>query len=213
MSTQRPNVVIMISHDTGRFVSPYGYTTVNTPNFERLAQMSTTFDNCFCTTPLCAPARAALLTGLYPHQNGMMGLPSDTLGDWDMVRKDRHIAAVLKSHGYRTVLCGFEHESQDLFSIGFEEAIHGSGKGHNGGKTITGAGKDINNWFEANPGAGKEYPFTCKSDAHRLTGNGTGMPSLMMEKVYGRLLILSMILMWTKKWQNFKEPVTLWIRG
>ncbi|NLX69302.1 MAG: sulfatase [Clostridiales bacterium] len=159
MSTQRPNVVIMISHDTGRFVSPYGYTTVNTPNFERLAQMSTTFDNCFCTTPLCAPARAALLTGLYPHQNGMMGLPSDTLGDWDMVRKDRHIAAVLKSHGYRTVLCGFEHESQDLFSIGFEEAIHGSGKGHNGGKTITGAGKDINNWFEANPGAGKEYPF------------------------------------------------------
>mgnify|MGYP006298663969 CR=1 FL=1 len=41
----KPNVVVFISHDTGRFLSTYGYDTVDTPNFERLARMGTTFDN------------------------------------------------------------------------------------------------------------------------------------------------------------------------
>ena len=66
MKTKRPNVVLMISHDTGRFYGAYGITTVNTPNFDALAQQSTTFDRCFCMTPLCAPARAALVSGRYP---------------------------------------------------------------------------------------------------------------------------------------------------
>ena len=166
INSQRPNVVVMVSHDTGRFVSPYGYSTVQTPNFERLAQTSVTFDACFCTTPLCAPARAALLTGLYPHQNGMMGLPSDMLGDWDMVRKDRHLAAVLKGHGYRTVLCGFEHETHDFFSVGFEEGIHGIGKGNNGGKTILGVGSHIDQWFADHPDAGTERPFYMQIGCH-----------------------------------------------
>lgn len=156
---QRPNVVVMISHDTGKFVSPYGYSTVNTPNFDKLAKMSTTFDECYCTTPLCAPARAALLTGLYPHQNGMMGLPGDACGDWDLKQKERHLAAVLKEHGYHTILCGFEHETQDFFSVGFQEGIHGSNEGHNAGENIARVGTSIDSWFKNNPAVGKDYPF------------------------------------------------------
>jgi arylsulfatase A-like enzyme len=156
----------MISHDTGRFVSPYGYTTVNTPHFERLAEWGTTFDCCFCTTPLCGPARAALVTGLTPHQNGMNGLPSDMLGGWDLVRKDRHLAQVLKTSGYRTVLCGFEHETRDLFSVGFEEAINGTGSGSNGGANIGGAGAEIQAWFDRNPEIGKKQPFYMQIGSH-----------------------------------------------
>lgn len=42
-----PNVLVLISHDTGRHLSPYGLTTVDTPNFARLAELSVTFDNAF----------------------------------------------------------------------------------------------------------------------------------------------------------------------
>ena len=166
----RPNVVVFISHDTGRFVSPYGYDVVDTPNFERLARMGTTFDNAYCTTPLCAPARAALLTGLYPHQNGMMGLPGDTLGGWDLRTKDRHLAGVLHRNGYETLLCGFEHETVDYRSVGFEGSIHGTGTGHNGGTSIAGTGKAITSWL-ARRAAGRESnadrrPFYLQIGCH-----------------------------------------------
>ncbi len=147
MSSVRPNVVVFISHDSGRFLEQYGHDTVQTPNFGRLAEMGTTFDNAFCTTPLCAPARSALLTGLFPHQNGMMGLPSDTLGGWDLVRKERHLARVFREAGYESVLCGFEHETHDFWSAGFERSLHGSGDWHNGGLPLAGAGREIDDWL------------------------------------------------------------------
>lgn len=168
---QRPNVVVLISHDTGRFLSPYGFRTVNTPAFERLASESATFDSCFCTTPLCAPSRAALLTGTYHHQNGMMGLPGEHLGGWDLVTKDRHLASVFADNGYATVLCGFEHETQDFFSVGFQRGIHGIGTGNNGGRPLSGADEDIAAWLderygERAPGAGEVEPFYLQIGCH-----------------------------------------------
>ena len=174
----KPNVVLLISHDTGRFYSPYGITTIDTPHFDRLAEQSLTFERCFCTTPLCSPARAALTTGRYPHQNGMMGLPGNRLGGWDLAEKDRHLANVFKEHGYRTVICGFEHECTDISKIGFEEGIHGSGSGHNGGRgSIIGSGADISDWFARNPGAGVDKPFYMQigcHETHRVWGQNTG---------------------------------------
>ncbi|MFW6309422.1 MAG: sulfatase [bacterium] len=170
MALSRPNVVVMISHDTGRFISPYGYDTVKTPNFEKLAEESVTFEEAYCTTPLCAPARSSLVTGLHHHQNGMMGLPADKLGGWDLKTKDRHLAAVFKGNGYHTVLCGFEHETDDLFSVGFEEGIHGTGKGNNGGGSILGSGEDIEKWLEENLETGTETPFNMQigcGEVHR----------------------------------------------
>jgi hypothetical protein len=38
--TERSNIVLLISHDTGRFISPYGVDTVHTPNFERRFEKS-----------------------------------------------------------------------------------------------------------------------------------------------------------------------------
>ncbi|WP_305767135.1 sulfatase-like hydrolase/transferase [Candidatus Epulonipiscium viviparus] len=45
---------------------------VKTPNLDKLAQKSVDFKNSFTTTPLCTPARGSLLTGLYPHQSGII---------------------------------------------------------------------------------------------------------------------------------------------
>ena len=183
MATQqpgRPNVVLLISHDTGKMYSPYGYDTVRMPHFENLARQSAVFDHCFCTTPLCAPARAALTTGRYPHQNGMNGLPGEAVGSWDLVEKDRHLSTLFRRNGYRTVLCGFEHETVEMFTLGFEEGIHGIGHFNNGGnEDFPGAGGAISRWFQRNPGAGVDTPFYMQigcGETHRDWETYSGAP-------------------------------------
>ena len=59
----RPNIVYIHSHDTGRYVQPYGC-AVSTPNIQRIAEEGVLFRQCFCAGPTCSPSRAALLTGL-----------------------------------------------------------------------------------------------------------------------------------------------------
>ena len=67
------NLIYINTHDTGRMISPYGY-NIPTDNLLSLAKDSTLFTNCYCCGPTCSPSRAAMLTGTYPHQNGMLGL-------------------------------------------------------------------------------------------------------------------------------------------
>ena len=61
------------SHDTGRYVGPYGF-DVPTPNLQRLAEQGVLFRQAFCAGPTCSASRAALLTGQRPHSSGMIGL-------------------------------------------------------------------------------------------------------------------------------------------
>ncbi|MEL7267736.1 MAG: sulfatase, partial [Planctomycetota bacterium] len=66
-----PNMVIFLSDDhTCRDCSVYGSTDIDTPNMQRLAEAGMTFDQAFVNSPSCAPSRAALLTGLFPANNG-----------------------------------------------------------------------------------------------------------------------------------------------
>ncbi len=66
--------VIVITCDQLRFdaLSINGNTHVSTPNLDRLAKLSTVFTRAYCQSPLCAPARHSILTGKYPHHNGVM---------------------------------------------------------------------------------------------------------------------------------------------
>jgi N-sulfoglucosamine sulfohydrolase len=67
------NIIYLHSHDTGRYISPYGY-KVRTHNLQRFAEEGVVFRQCFCANPTCSPSRAALLTGEYAHSCGMYGL-------------------------------------------------------------------------------------------------------------------------------------------
>ena len=69
----RPNILYLHSHDTGRYIQPYGY-GVTTPNLQHLAEEGVIFRQAFCANPTCSASRSALLTGRYPHSNGMTGL-------------------------------------------------------------------------------------------------------------------------------------------
>ena len=64
-----PNIVYLHSHDTGRYVQPYGHQIV-TPNIQRLADQGLLFRQAFCAAPSCSGSRACLLTGQWPTSTG-----------------------------------------------------------------------------------------------------------------------------------------------
>jgi N-sulfoglucosamine sulfohydrolase len=101
----RPNIIFLHSHNTGRFVQPYGF-AVPTPNLQRLAEQGVVFRRAFAAAPTCSPSRASFLTGLCPHSAGMLGLSHLGFGRDDC---PQHISYRLKAAGYFTAHCGIEH--------------------------------------------------------------------------------------------------------
>jgi arylsulfatase A-like enzyme len=120
--TQRPNILYLHSHDTGRYVQPYGH-AVETPNYQRLAEEGILFRQAFSAAPTCSPSRAALLTGQAPHSAGMIGLAHRGFRLNDPVQ---HLATTLRDHGYRTVLAGVQHVTTgDPRTLGYDEVLSG----------------------------------------------------------------------------------------
>lgn len=174
MQHSRPNVVIFITHDTGRFVSPYGHSTVQTPRCERLAAEGVRFANSFCTSPLCSPSRASIVTGRHTHQNGVMGLTGDATGAFDLYPSEKHAARLFADAGYASLLCGFEHETRDWRTAGFHAAIAGSGEWHNGGGDLLAYSSELDAWLESRD---RNRPFYlqigCHETHHSWTKDGT----------------------------------------
>ncbi len=117
MSVDRPNILYMHSHDTGRYVQPYGY-AIPTPNIQRLAEQGVLFRKAFCGAPTCSPSRASLLTGQYAHMTGMLGLAHRgfSLNDYS-----QHLLYTLRDAGYRSALIGEEHLAKDHRTIGYDQ--------------------------------------------------------------------------------------------
>lgn len=64
---KKPNILFAIADDASH-MSAYGHSFVNTPNFDRVAEMGILFKNAFTTNPKCAPSRASILTGKHTWQ-------------------------------------------------------------------------------------------------------------------------------------------------
>jgi arylsulfatase A-like enzyme len=105
MDQQRPNILYIHSHDTGRYVQPYGH-AVSTPRYQRLAEEGVLFRQAFCAAPTCSPSRAALLTGQCAHSSGMLGLCHR---GFRLSDPDQHLLHTLKAAGYQTALAGVQH--------------------------------------------------------------------------------------------------------
>lgn len=99
------NILYIHTHDSGRIMSPYGY-SAPTPNLMEFAEDATLFRQAYCVSPTCSPSRAGLLTGTYPHQNGMLGLAQRGFS----LDVGKHLTGYLGRQGYHTLLCGIQHE-------------------------------------------------------------------------------------------------------
>ena len=107
----RPNIIVILSDDVGYSdIGCYGG-EIQTPNLDSLAKNGLRFTQ-FYNTARCCPTRAALLTGLYPHQAGVGHMVNDGgLEGYrgELNRRSVTIAEVLRSAGYSTYMAGKWH--------------------------------------------------------------------------------------------------------
>lgn len=94
----RPNIVFMIADDWSYpHAGIYGDETVRTPIFDQLAKEGALFENAYCAAPSCAPSRASILLGRYPHQMESAG------NLWSVIpKKFPNWVSLLKEAGYHT---------------------------------------------------------------------------------------------------------------
>lgn len=113
----RPNIILIMSDDMGYSdIQPYGG-EIATPTLNRLAEDGLRFSQ-FYNMARCCPTRAALLTGLHPHQAGvghMTGARPGRSEPWQGYLSDRAvtIAEVLRGAGYSTYMCGKWHVANE----------------------------------------------------------------------------------------------------
>ena len=115
----RPNIVYIHSHDTGRYLQPYGE-SVPSPRIQTLASQGVLFRQAFSGAPTCSPARACLLTGQSAHASGMLGLAH--LG-WELHDYQQVLIHTLHPHGYTSALAGLQHIAKDPKTIGYKTYI------------------------------------------------------------------------------------------
>ncbi|MCC6539016.1 MAG: sulfatase-like hydrolase/transferase [Bryobacterales bacterium] len=108
---RRPNIVFVLVDDL-RFdeLGCTGHPFAQTPHIDRLAREGVLFRNAFAATPLCSPSRATFLTGLYPHQHGIVdntdrSSASHQLDTWPRRLHDQA--------GYQTAFIGKWHMGND----------------------------------------------------------------------------------------------------
>ena len=104
MPTPQPNILfIMADQLAARSLKAYGHPLVKTPHLDRLAQEGVVFDNAYTPSPLCAPARAAVMNGLLPSRSGVY----DNAAEFPSAIPT--FAHYLRIAGYRTSLSGKMH--------------------------------------------------------------------------------------------------------
>ncbi len=114
-----PNILLIVSEDHGQDLACYGNVVVTTPNIDSLARKGVLFEKAYTTYSVCSPSRGSILTGLYPHQNGQIGLATH---DFEMYKAFENIPSYLKKKGYRTGCLGKLHVNpESAFPFDFHE--------------------------------------------------------------------------------------------
>ena len=116
--TSQPNfLVIMVDQLNGTLFPDGPADWLHTPNLKRLASNSTKFRNAYTASPLCAPGRAAFMSGQLPSQNGVY----DNAAEFSSTIPT--YAHHLRRAGYQTCLSGKMHFVGPDQLHGFEERL------------------------------------------------------------------------------------------
>jgi len=113
MQDKKPNIIMILSDDQGAWaMNAAGNPEIITPNLDRLCEEGVRFENFFCTSPVCSPARASILTGKIPSAHGVH--------DWIKEGNDKELPIeylvgqtcytdILSENGYKCMLSGKWH--------------------------------------------------------------------------------------------------------
>jgi len=119
---RRPNVVFMTAHDIGRHLGCYGVPETGTDALDRLAAGGVRLSRFYGASPQCSPARASLMTGLFPHTHGVIGIASHAFG-FDLHPGVTHLSSYLARAGYVTALAGLQHETLRPADLPFDHVL------------------------------------------------------------------------------------------
>jgi arylsulfatase len=112
-----PNVLLIMTDDTGFGVSSTFGGVIPTPNVDRIAANGLRYTN-FNSTALCSPTRAALITGRNHHSMGFGVVSEQSTGypgyNSIMTRDKATIGKILKDHGYWTSWFGKDHNTPEF---------------------------------------------------------------------------------------------------
>ncbi len=175
----RPNVILIMTDDQGwAQLGSHGDPLLQTPHLDALASQSVEMTR-FYASPVCAPTRAALMTGRYNYRTGVV----DTYLGRAMMHPDEvTLAEMLGSAGYRTGIFGKWHLGDNYpqrpIDQGFDEAVVHKGGGI--GQPSDPPGSDYFDPILFHNGAQKTYSGYCTDvyfdEAMGWIGNGSGDP-------------------------------------
>lgn len=120
----RPNILfVMTDHTNAQALAPGSQCL--TPHLDALAAQGTRFEHCYTPNAICSPARASLMTGLYPSTHGMWDCTHTQRREWLDIPPDRftHFSRILADAGYRNAYFGKWHveQSNQLERFGWHE--------------------------------------------------------------------------------------------
>lgn len=124
--SKRPNVVLILTDDQRwDCLGVAGHPYLKTPHIDRLAKEGAYFKNAFCTTSLCSPSRASILSGLYAHKHGV----SNNFTEYPAAMAS--FPQQLRGAGYTTGYIGKYHmgEENDEPRPGFDYFVTHKGQG------------------------------------------------------------------------------------
>ncbi len=129
LAQTRPNVVLIISDQHQQQASGCYGTSIRTihgesptPNIDNLARQGVMFTNAYTPSPLCAPARASLMTGVYPHQHTALHHKVNDLEPGHVrfpgiLPGLQTIGQVFGENGYKTAAIGKMHVHGELDGV------------------------------------------------------------------------------------------------
>ena len=103
---RRSNILLITGDDLGPHLGCYGDGQAPTPNLDGLAEEGVRFELAYVTQASCSPSRSSMFTGLYPHQNGQIGLSHR---GYSMREGMQTLSGLLKRAGYRNGVIGKIH--------------------------------------------------------------------------------------------------------
>ncbi|MCB0063058.1 MAG: sulfatase-like hydrolase/transferase [Caldilineaceae bacterium] len=183
----RPNILFIFSDDQGAWaLGCAGNHEIETPNLDRLAATGMRFENFFCASPVCSPARATLLTGRIPSQHGVHDwlAAGNTTSQYEPARNGELIEYLQGQVGYTDLLA----------AAGYQCAL--SGKWHLGDAHH--AQKNFTYWATHAKGGGPYYHAPMIRDGE-----------VYEESAYVTDVITDNALTWLEQQRNPAQPFYL----
>lgn len=171
----QPNILFIFSDDHAlNAIGAYGSVINQTPNIDRIASEGAIFLNSTNCNSICAPSRAAILSGKHSHANGKM----TNLDTFD--GNQQTFPKLLQKAGYQTALIGKWHLKSDPTGFDYWDILRGQGHYYNpdfiskeGERRVEGYNTDIVtdlalDWLRGNK-EGKPFMLMCQYKAPHRT--------------------------------------------